>query len=108
MFSEGAISEDKPKTPGDVLAPNGQPVGQKEGSAGPGVRTVTPGQLDGIVDGLKGLGATPGSRGNYPGDWYDLPNNQGGFGVRDSRGSGRTVDVNIPGVPDVTKIHQKP
>ena len=108
VFNEGADSADKPKTPADVLVPNGQPVGQKEGSAGPGVRTVTPGQLDGVIDGLKGLGATPGSRGSYPGDWYDLPNNQGGFGVRDSRGSGRTVDVNVPGVPDVTKIHQKP
>lgn len=101
------FSTDAPKTPGDVLAPNGQPVGHVEGGATPDVRTVTPGQMDGIIDGLKGLGAKPGSRPNYPGDWYDLPNNQGGFGVRDSRQSGRTVDVNIPGVPDVTKVHQK-
>ena len=50
----------------------------------------------------------PGSRAKSPGDWYELPNGQGGFGVRDSRNNGRTVDVNIPGVPDVTKIHQKP
>lgn len=90
---------DKPTAPGDVLALNGQPVGEKAGGAGPGVRTVTPGQLDGIIDELKGLGALPGSKGNYSGDWYDLPNNQGGFGIRDSRGSGRTVDVNIHGFP---------
>src|SRR5262249_23604063 len=104
-FNEGA---DKPKSPADILAPNGQPVGHVEGSATPDVRTVTPGQLDGIINGLKELGATPGSRGRYPGDWYDLPNGQGGFGVRDSKSNGRTVDVNIPGVPDVTKVHQKP
>jgi hypothetical protein len=91
-----------------VLTPNGQPVGQVEGSATPDVRTVHPGHLDGIIDDLKGLGAKPGSRAKYPGDWYELPNGQGGFGVRDSRNNGRTVDVNIPGVPDVTKIHQKP
>ncbi len=38
---------------------------------------------------------------------YNLPGDQGGFGVRDSRDNGRTVDVNIPGVPDVTKIHER-
>ncbi len=94
--------------PAGILTPNGLPVGHVDGGATPDVRTVTPGQMDGIIDDLKGLGATPGSRGNYPGEWYNLPNNQGGFGVRDSRNSGRTVDVNIPGLPDVTKIHQKP
>ena len=108
LSTDASSSANAPKSPGDLLAPNGQPVGHVEGSATPDVRTVTPGQMDGIIDGLKGLGATPGSRGNYPGDWFNLPNNQGGFGVRDSKGNGRTVDVNIPGVPDVTKIHQKP
>ena len=48
----GANSGDKPTAPGDVLAPNGQPVGDMAGGAGLGVRTVTPGQLDGIIDGL--------------------------------------------------------
>jgi hypothetical protein len=69
---------------------------------------VKPDQLDGIIDGLKGLGAKLGSKGGYPGDWFDLPDGKGGFGIRDSKGNGRTVDVNIPGVPDVTKVHQKP
>lgn len=91
-----------------MLAPNGNPVGHVEGNATPDVRTVTPGQLNGIIDGLKGLGAVPGSRDNYPGEWYDLPNDQGGFGIWDGRNSGLTVDVNIPGIPDVTKVHQKP
>jgi hypothetical protein len=102
IFSPGA-----PTTAGEVLAPNGQPVGTVEGSAIPDVRTVTPGQMDGITDGLKRLGATPSSRPRYPGDWYDLPNNQGGFGVRNSPKNGRTVDVNIPGVSDVTKVREK-
>lgn len=97
-----------PRSPGDVLAPNGQPIGHVEGGATPDIRTVSPGQLDGIINGLKGLGAKQGSKANYPGDWYDLPDGQGGFGVRDSKSAGRTLDVNIPGVPDVTKLHQKP
>ncbi len=43
----------------------------------------------------------------YPGDWYNLPNGQGGFGIRYSKDNGRSLDLNIPGVPDVTKIHQR-
>ncbi|WP_431286656.1 hypothetical protein [Roseateles chitinivorans] len=90
-----------------MLTPNGEPVGHVEGSATPDVRTVSPTELDGIVNDLKGLGAKQGSRGKYPGDWYELPNGQGGFGLRNSKNNGRTIDVNIPGVPEVTKIHQK-
>jgi RHS repeat-associated protein len=98
----------RPKSAAEVLTPDGEPVGNVQGGATPDVRTVKPGELDEVIDGLKGLGAKPASKPNYPGDWFDLPNNQGGFGIRDSKGSGRTVDVKIPDVPDVTKIHQKP
>ena len=105
---QGESQASKPQSPAEVLSPGGQPVGNVEGGATPDVRTVKPGEMDAVIDGLKGLGARPGAKPNYPGDWFDLPNNQGGFGIRDSKSSGRTVDVKIPDVPDVTKIHQKP
>jgi hypothetical protein len=97
----------KPGSPADVLMPDGRPVGEVRGSASPDIRTVAPGQLDGIIEGLKGLGAKPESKSNYPGDWYQLPDDKGGFGIRNSRNSGRTLDLDIPGVPDISKIHQK-
>ncbi len=46
---------------------------------------------------------TPTSR-NYPGTGYELPG--GGFvGRRQSERFGPTLDVNIPGVHDVRKVH---
>ncbi|MDN8618329.1 hypothetical protein [Variovorax ginsengisoli] len=109
MYNSGVGSGgvNNPQSAADVLTPGGQPIGQVQGSATPDIRTVTPGQLDSIIDGLKGLGATQVDRPRYRGDWYELPSNQGGFGVRTSNNNGRTLDVNIPSVPDVTKVHQK-
>ena len=97
----------KPTNPSDILAPNGVPVGENVGGAKPGVQTVPTDKLTEIIDKLKGSGATLEPERNYPGDWYSLPNGQGGFGVRDSKANGRTLDVNIPSVPDVTKVHEQ-
>lgn len=110
VFNSEADDETAPPAkPGDVLSPGGRPVGDVEKGATPDIRTVNPKKLDGIIDALKGLGAKPDpGKTRYPGEWYSLPGNQGGFGVRESTKGGRTLDVDIPSVPDVSKIHQKP
>jgi RHS repeat-associated protein len=97
----------KSTNPADILSPDGKPVGENVRGAKPGVQTVPPEQLTDIIDQLKGGGAQLDPNSRYPGDWYNLPNGQGGFGIRDSKDNGRSLDVNIPGVPDVTKIHQR-
>jgi hypothetical protein len=93
--------------PADILTPDGKPVGEVTGGATDDVRTVSPDKLDDIADRLKGTGAKLNPDKKYPGEWYDLPDGKGGFGIRDSRNNGKSIDINIPGVPDVTKIHQR-
>lgn len=103
----GSGGENSPQSVSGVLMLGGQPIGQVQGSATPDIRTVTPGQLEIIIDELKGLGATQVNRPRYRGNWYELSNNQGGFGVCNGSNNGRTVDVIISFLPDVTKFHQK-
>jgi hypothetical protein len=101
VFSTGA------ENPADIVAPGGVPVGENIVGAKPGVQTVPPENLTDIIDRLKGAGAVRDPNSRYPGEWYNLPEGQGGFGVRNSKDNGRTVDVNIPVVPDITKIHER-
>lgn len=105
----GSSSGDGGKStdPADILIPDGKLVGENVRGAKPGVQTVPPEQLTDIINQLKGGGAKLDPSSRYPGDWYNLPNGQGGFGILDSRDNGRSLDINIPGVRDVTKIHQR-
>jgi hypothetical protein len=71
----------------------------------PGIREVSSQkELDDLFEELRVHGTPTGSR--YPGSGYDLTG--GGFiGRRQSKKFGPTLDINIPGVEDVTKIHVK-
>ena len=101
------MSDGTSNSPIDILTPDGKPVGEVAGGTTDDVRTVSPDELDKIADRLKGTGAKLNPDKKYPGDWYDLSDGKGGFGIRDSRNNGKSIDINIPGVPDVTKIHQR-
>jgi filamentous hemagglutinin len=94
---------------GDILLPNGQPVGYVNTGAGSGIRTVTPdefGQLQSQL--LNGAQPTTTPSG-YSGNWYQRSDGTV-FGIRESSGSGTTIDVirsNNPGLPSGFKVHQK-
>ena len=93
------------QTPRDILMPGGRPIGQPGTS--PGVREL-PGGTQGAQDlfGQLTQGGTATNNPRYPGTQVALPNNGGTIGIRPVSGSGDTaIDVNIPGLTDVTKIH---
>jgi len=69
----------------------------------PGIREVSSQkELDELFEQIRAHGTPTQSR--YPGTGYDLPG--GGFvGRRESKRFGPTLDINIPAVRDVRKIH---
>lgn len=87
--------------PDELVRPRGKPIGTPGTS--PGIRRVSSQkELDELFEQLRAHG-TPTSR-NYPGTGYDLPG--GGFvGRRQSHRFGPTLDVDVPGVHDVRKVH---
>ncbi len=94
---------------GDILVPNGEPVGYVYLGAGPGIRTVTSeqfGQLQSqLMKGAKPV-ATPSG---YAGVWYQMLDGSV-FGIRKSDGSGTTIDViksNNPSLPSGFKVHKQ-
>ncbi|VFR51963.1 hemagglutinin-like secreted protein [plant metagenome] len=91
----------------EILKPGGNLVGDVNQGATSEVRTVSPGEFWNIERDLLSLGAKLDSSKKYPGSWYELQNGMGGFGVRISEASGRTLDLNIPGYDRGLKIHQK-
>jgi hypothetical protein len=88
-----------------ILEPNGSAVGIQWRGAGDEIRTVSPGKWDEMLSALKDLGATSKDKAGYKGEWFELPQGAGEFGVRDSDRSGPTLDLNIPG-SKIEKIHQ--
>lgn len=90
--------------PDEILRPGGSPIGNAGTS--PGIREVsTRKQLDDLFEELSIHGSPTSSR--YPGTGVDLPG--GGFvGLRQSQRHGPTLDINIPGLRDVRKIHVRP
>ena len=88
-----------------LLEPNGVAIGTTWRGAGDEIRTVSPEKWDQLLSALKDLGATSKEKSGYKGQWFELPQGAGEFGVRDSDRSGRTLDLNIPG-SSVEKIHQ--
>ena len=91
----------KPPTPDELVRPRGTPIGRP--GTTPGIREVPSAKdLDELFEQLRKHGTPTKSR--YPGSGYDLPG--GGFvGRRESKRFGPTLDINIPGVPDVKKVH---
>jgi hypothetical protein len=90
--------------PDEILRPGGAPIGRPGTS--PGIREVsTREELDDLFEQLRIHGSPTSSK--YPGTGIDLEG--GGFlGLRQSGRHGPTLDVNIPGVRDVRKIHVRP
>ena len=90
----------------DLLRPNGQYVGTVNPGATPNIRTVTSQEFSQLQADLLN-GAKPSVQyAGGKGTWYELPGG-GRVGVRQSDGSGLTLDINIPGFPRDLKVHQK-
>lgn len=108
MFGPGgAVSS--PSNMGDILLPNGQPVGYVNTGAGPGIRTVTPDQFGQLQSQLLNGAQPTTTPSGYSGTWYQRSDGTV-FGIRESSGSGTTIDVirsNNPGLPPGFKVHQK-
>jgi hypothetical protein len=89
----------------DIVAPGGRPVSVVAGRARPSIRTVTQLEFQSIKDRLL-QGATQVARPRYGGIWYKRQD-ASEFGLRNSLGSGPTIDVEHPDLPPTFRIHQK-
>ena len=90
--------------PEDVLIPNGVPIGTPSLGGDPSIRNVPggPSAARQIFDQLSQGGTR--YHGDYPGAGAALPN--GGFvGIRGADTGHPTIDVNIPGIFQVSKLH---
>ena len=90
--------------PEDVLMAGGSPIGTPSPSGDQSVRNVQggPQAARNIYDRLS-LGGTP-YQGSYPGTAVEFPN--GGFvGIRGADTEHPTIDVNLPGIAEVSKLH---
>ncbi|HCL4135299.1 TPA: hypothetical protein N2C61_006464 [Pseudomonas aeruginosa] len=106
--SKGGKNQYASFDPAEILAPHGKPIGESYGRSSPGIRTVSPREMDELIDKLKGMGAVLNpSKEGYRGKWFDLPDGKGSFGIRISEDNGKTIDVEALGVSGMRKIHQK-
>jgi hypothetical protein len=105
LAKSGSTSE---KSLNNLLMPKGQLVGIVKKGATQNIRTVTKSEFQSIESGLMGMGAKQVAvpRG-YRGKWYELPNGQGRFGIRNSEKSGKTIDLDIEGYEKGLKLHQQ-
>jgi hypothetical protein len=87
--------------PEEIIRPGGSLIGRAGRS--PGIREVdTPGEVDDLFEQIR-IHGTP-TKSAYAGEGYDLPG--GGFvGRRISEKYGPTLDLNLPGVEDIFKVH---
>ncbi len=108
MASEVDGSGEPPsETPEDVLKPGGNLIGTPGDSSDPTIRNV-PGGEDAAEDIFFRLGenGTENTPSGYPGIGVDLPDDEGWIGIRpESNSGGPAVDVNIPSIPEISKIH---
>ncbi|MDR0780158.1 MAG: hypothetical protein LBF16_05615, partial [Pseudomonadales bacterium] len=96
-------------TMSDILLPNGQPIGNVIGGAGPRIRTVTPNEFSQLQAQLLNDATPIASPSGYAGTWYQRADGTI-FGVRASGNSGITIDIvksNNPGLPPGFKVHQQ-
>ena len=108
MFAGGGATG-KPSSMGDILLPNGQPIGYVNTGACPGIRTVTPDEFSQLQSQLLNGAQPTTTPSGYSGTWYQRSDGTV-FGIRESSGSGTTIDVirsNNPGLPSGFKVHQK-
>ena len=84
----------------DILKPGGNIIGEEGESEG--VRTLSSSEMDNVFSRLADLGEPTAAK--YPGVGYDLPDD-GFAGIRTSDQYGKTLDVNVKGVEEVTKFH---
>jgi hypothetical protein len=88
----------------DILMPGGSPIGTSSLGGDETIREVPGGQV--MARGIYGQLATGGTPypGRYPGTAVEFPD--GGFvGIRDADTDNPTIDINLPGIPEVTKLH---
>ena len=96
------------KPPASMFA-GGQPIGYVNTGAGPGIRTVTPDAFSQLQSQLLNGAQPTTTPSGYSGTWYQRSDGTV-FGIRESSGSGTTIDVirsNNPGLPSGFKVHQK-
>jgi hypothetical protein len=92
----------------EILMPGGKLVGYVAKGAKDTIKTVTKSELEiiesNLMTGARELTPPP----TYKGQWYELPNGQGNFGIRNSTTNGKTIDLNIPSIPNINRIHSDP
>jgi hypothetical protein len=107
QLENGQGGTDPPETPEDILMPGGEPIGTPSPGGDDTIRDVPGGMptAEDIFFRLAGEG-TDVTPDDYDGISAELPDGQGRVGIRPESGSGDpAVDVKIPSVPDVRKIH---
>jgi hypothetical protein len=90
--------------PEDILLSGGEPIGTPSHGGDETIRNIPGGPKAAreIYDRLSRGGTA--YHGNYPGTGVELPN--GGFiGIRGADTAHPTIDVNIPGLAKVSKLH---
>ena len=90
--------------PAEILPPEDEPIGTPSQGGDERIRNVMGGQERAreIYSQLTEDGVP--YHGNYPGRAVELPN--GGFvGIRGEDTEAPTIDVNIPTLPEVRKLH---
>ncbi|MDR3672193.1 MAG: hypothetical protein P4L36_15195 [Holophaga sp.] len=102
--SGSGITQTKPVQ--ELLKPGGELIGTIQKGATAEVRTVSSSEFTTLQQELL-VGAKPsGTYAGGKGTWYNLPNG-GRVGVRSSKESGLTLDIDIPGLPKGLKVHQQ-
>ncbi|SRR5579885_21088 len=90
----------------DIFAPDGGLIGDAVGGATDEVRTVSPDDLQHILDKLDETGASVVDKPGYDGIWHEYPDGSG-YGVRVSPDSGTTIDIDAkPDLPKGLKVHE--
>jgi hypothetical protein len=88
----------------DILMPGGSPIGTASFGGDETIRDMLGGQVVAReIYRQLAAGGTP-YRGRYPGTAVEFPD--GGFvGIRGADTDNPTIDINLPGIPEVTKLH---
>lgn len=98
-----------PLSTGDILLPNDQPIGYVNGSAGPGIRTVTLNEFRRLQAELLNGAQVAATPLNYSGTWFQRSDGTV-FGMRESSDNGITIDVirsGNPHMPPGFKVHHE-